>query len=370
MNRNGKLFFIHKWCGLVLAAFLTLQAFTGVVLSFRAELTKAMYPAEKVVANDRVVAAVVNWTEVQAKSREQGFSIERIHFFDTVALARLMPPGSDWPVMAMFDRSSGQLIKEGSLFSFPIELAARLHYSLVVGGVGGLIIGLEGFLLAAMVITGFILWWPAPGRWSRSLTLTFRQRGTGFWIQLHKVVGAWLAAILLLAGLSGFILVFEDYLKPVVAKITPVTELAMPQLPAFDGTLAKRNYGPPMAVVEREFSGERLRQLRFIGEDHRALIFILHNSQGENTHALNFAIVDRVDNTLAATFDADSVPAAERFFQSMLPLHSGHIAGLPGRLLNLAGGLGLLTIAISGFVLWLRRRKLAVSRVNPLVSEV
>ncbi len=364
MNRNGKLFFLHKWCGLILAAFLIVQAATGTAISFRSELTSARYPVEDMLPNDRVVGAVVNWTESQAAATGEQFKINRIHFYSTVALARLMPGDSDWPVMAMFDRESGTLLKTGSLLAFPLELAARIHYSLVAGEIGGLIVGLEGFLLTAMVLTGLILWWPAAGKWSRGLKLSLRQRGTGFWIQLHKVFGAWLAIILLIAGFSGFMLVFEDSLKPLVARVTPVSELAMPQLKPFGGELEKSNYGTSMSVVERAFPGEQLRQLRFIGDNHRALIFILHNSQGKNSHALNFAVVDRVDNSLAASFRADDVPGSERFFQTMLPLHSGHIAGIPGRLLNLSGGLGLLTIAISGFVVWFRRRKLSLGRVS------
>ncbi len=359
MKKNGLLFSLHKWCGLLLAGLLVLQASTGILLSLRGELTNVFFPAEAPALNNGLLSEhVVNWQQ-----REHGnLSLNRIHFYDTVALARLHLPDSDWPLMALFDRSSGELIKAGGLSSFPLELSARLHYSLVAGEVGSVIIGLEGLLLFGMVLTGLWLWWPAAGRWRQSLKVHLSLRGTALWLQLHKVAGAWLALLLLVLSFTGFVLVFEDALKPVVGRFAPVDELAMPRLPKVETPLQKRGYASALAALDTAFPGERLRQLRFVGPDHRALIVILHNETGERSHALNFAVIDRADNQLAATFRADEAGSGEKLFQSILPIHTGHIAGWPGRLLNVLAGAGLLLMSLSGVLMWLGRRRLRAQR--------
>lgn len=360
MNKSGLLFFLHKWCGLILAVLLVLQAATGLAISFRNEVTALLYPGgSQVVSTADLAGAVVTWADRTHPAME----LERIHFYDTVALARLVSPSSDWPVMALFDRDSARLIRSAPLQYFPLEMAARLHYSLVGGEVGALVIGVEGLLLAAMVITGVILWWPARGRWRRALTLRASLRGTALWIQLHKVVGAWLGVVLLVVGLTGAILIFEDFIKPVVNRVAPVSELEMPALRAFDGRLARGGYGPSMELVEHTFPGETLRQLRFVGENHRALVAILHNYRGQREQALNFAVVDRAYNSLAAEVRADDAPSGERFFQMIMPLHSGHIAGLAGRVVNVLGGLVIVIMAASGVLIWSRRRRTRAARV-------
>ncbi len=354
--QKGLLYKIHKWTGISLALLFLLQGLTGSLITFREEVTSIVTGAGNeaaAISHAQLTDSIVSWVDTNYPN----FQINRIQFYDSVALARLQREGSDWPEMAMFDRRSGEFLRSGPLHTFPLELAARLHYSLVAGLVGSLVIGLEGLFLAAMSITGIILWWPKPGRWKRSLKVPLRARGLPLWYQLHKVVGAWMMVVLFIIGSTGALLIFEDQLKALVSKFTPIAELAMPALPDSEKVPSRLGYDQAFSLLYNEFPGEHIRQVRFMGPNNRAVIFIVHNELGINSHGYNFAVADRSTDALAAVFSADSVPAAEKFFQLLLPIHNGQLGGPVLRLVSLFGGLTLLLMVYSGIYVWWKRRR-------------
>ena len=60
-------------------------------------------------------------------------------------------------------------------------------------------------------------------------------------------------------------------------------------------------------------------------------------------------------------FAGASVPgegsAGDIFMQAQFPLHSGRIAGLPGRILVSLLGLAIAGFSVTGIVIWARKRK-------------
>jgi uncharacterized iron-regulated membrane protein len=56
------------------------------------------------------------------------------------------------------------------------------------------------------------------------------------------------------------------------------------------------------------------------------------------------------------------------FLQAMFPLHSGRIAGVPGRILVSLMGLVIATLSVTGIVIWSRKRKARQAR-KERVSE-
>ena len=70
---------------------------------------------------------------------------------------------------------------------------------------------------------------------------------------------------------------------------------------------------------------------------------------------------------MAGTIVGGRVPwegtAADVFMQLQFPLHSGRIAGLPGRILLSVMGLVVALLSATGIVIWWRKR---VTRLVPL----
>ena len=82
------------------------------------------------------------------------------------------------------------------------HLMYKIHGTLLIGAVGDALIETATSLTILMIITGAYLWWSRRG----SIKALFFAKIGGkrnFWLNLHGLFGAWTAAILLLFCLSG-----------------------------------------------------------------------------------------------------------------------------------------------------------------------
>jgi uncharacterized iron-regulated membrane protein len=57
--------------------------------------------------------------------------------------------------------------------------------------------------------------------------------------------------------------------------------------------------------------------------------------------------------------------AGDVFLQSMFPLHSGRIIGLPGRVLMSLMGVLVAMLSVTGVLIWARKRRARVFRMTP-----
>jgi uncharacterized iron-regulated membrane protein len=67
--------------------------------------------------------------------------------------------------------------------------------------------------------------------------------------------------------------------------------------------------------------------------------------------------VDGNDGRVLADSDAPHAPFSRQLADFFYPLHTGELAGLPGRLAVLALGAGLVSMMWIGASLWLARRR-------------
>jgi uncharacterized iron-regulated membrane protein len=98
----------------------------------------------------------------------------------------------------------------------------KLHGSLLMEGEGMTANAIGGFLLAALCLTGIVVWWPGIGSWRRALAIHANAGWRRFVLDLHSVVGFWTFAILLMWGLTGGYFVFPQPFRAAITLFTPI----------------------------------------------------------------------------------------------------------------------------------------------------
>lgn len=78
-----------------------------------------------------------------------------------------------------------------------MEWCVDLHDNLLAGSMGRIVNGVAAILVAALVISGAVLWWPGISRWRRSLIVPLPANTRRFSWHLHSALGFW-----------GFVLLF------------------------------------------------------------------------------------------------------------------------------------------------------------------
>jgi uncharacterized iron-regulated membrane protein len=116
----------------------------------------------------------------------------------------------------------------GSAFSYKRALyhwlswLGKLHGSLLMDSAGMTANAIGGFLIAALCLTGMIVWWPGLGRWRRALAIRANAGWKRFVFDLHAAVGVWTFAVLLMWGLTGGYFVFPQPFRATIAYFTPI----------------------------------------------------------------------------------------------------------------------------------------------------
>jgi uncharacterized iron-regulated membrane protein len=100
----------------------------------------------------------------------------------------------------------------------------------------------------------------------------------------------------------------------------------------------------------------------FYGAQHGLYAVSFYRPEDDhNTMAMKMLFVDAMDGS----FKGGRIPwegtAADVFMQLQFPLHSGRIAGLPGRIFLSFMGLVVALLSFTGIVIWFKKRAARVS---------
>ncbi len=90
-----------------------------------------------------------------------------------------------------------------------VRFFKKLHTNLFINNEKGrAIIGIYGFAMLFLSISGLILWWPKKENLKRALTFKFSSTGKKFHRDLHASVGFWSMIFLLISSISGIYLIY------------------------------------------------------------------------------------------------------------------------------------------------------------------
>lgn len=333
MRRAGFLS-LHRWLALALAPFLVLQVLTGTVLVVQ-ELT---LPAP--AAAPRAVSDYAG----SAAAAVPGFRVTRLYLPGLTsrdAFAELAGPDGQ-TAYASLDPQTAAVRRVGPLAAFPLRAAVQLHYHLA-SGTGGLIaIALVGLALVSAACTGFVVWWPGRKNLRQAMKVRpglpprLRRR------QLHRTVGASVAALALFSGVTGLLLVVPDLYAALQPAAPSATVPPAPTPAAVDRAVA---------AAQGRFPDALLRDVRFPPADRVAINFA---APERNARAVHSAAVRISDGAVI-----DAVPAATSpvLWMKVLHLHTGQAVPVLGPLLLLAEAAALLFLAWAGTAMWFTARR-------------
>jgi uncharacterized iron-regulated membrane protein len=222
-----------------------------------------------------------------------------------------------------------------------------LHHHLLMGETGELITGWLGIAAAAFCVTGLILWWPTRRTFAlRAMPARLTRPAI---IRHHRDVGAVLALPILLAGVTGALMVLKPLGQAVFAPLSRAAEVAAWQAkpPAAPSLAASGNvpeWRAIFAAAHTRFPDGELRMIVWPRKPGEGVTLRMRrpaewHPNGRTT--LTFA----ADGTLLAAKDAPAAPLAVRANHALYPLHSARMAGsrvaLPLRIVMTLAGLGL-----------------------------
>lgn len=355
--RNA-IFQVHWLLGITAGVVLALVGFTGGMLSFEDELLKALNPGVMTVeprGNALSPEALVE--RVRAQRPDAAIASLQLSSVreDSAVVGFAAKDGGRRGERVHVDPYDGRVLAEPRHKEF-FSITMKLHRWLVADEVGKQIVGASTVILVFFCLSGLYLRWPR--RWGSLrtwLALDWRQKGRNFLWHLHSVVGTWVLVAYLVMALTGLWWSYDWYRsavdnwagKPGRTQASDAVDRGTP--PALDIDAAWQAFeasAPAWSTATLGWpKGDEPLGFRYLDADPA-------HERARNELQLDRWSLDVVDHQ---RYDDGSW--RQKIGASMFALHRGSFFGTGGVVVFMLASLLLPLFTISGWMLYLDRRR-------------
>ncbi|WP_321818074.1 MULTISPECIES: PepSY-associated TM helix domain-containing protein [unclassified Paraburkholderia] len=379
---------LHRWLGLGTAAFLFLAGLTGAVIAWDHELDAALNPSFFNAATSGTPLPPLELVKrfeaanPHAVVSYMPLGIEPGHTFIVRAEPHLdphtqQPYALDYNQVAI-DPVTGA-VQGRRMWGAPslarlnlIPFIYQLHYTLFLPtklginfsvwtmGVVGMIWLLDGFFAIVLAFPNF-------KSWRKSLAFRIKRGGYALTFDLHRSGGVWLWGLLTVIALTSISMnLGSEIVRPVVSvfsKLAPDpfrTVAPGPQLSPAEMLQARDRIIANAAEVGRREGITAppggmfaMPSLGYIGVGYYAA----GDDHGDAGLGNPWLIMSARTGAVLAKQIPGEGSAGDIFIQAQFPLHSGRIAGLPGRIAISFTGVMIAVLSVTGVLIWLKKAR-------------
>lgn len=262
------------------------------------------------------------------------------------------------------------------------DTASRIHGSLFLGKWGDWLVELAASWTIVMILTGLYLWWPRPFRLAGIVWPRLSLRGRPLLKDIHRVVGFWIAGLILVMLASGlpwtgvwgssFQWVRSELglvggppqdwqigaAKPVAADIVSQPSIRSLPLSFFVAKARTEGIAPPVLIIPPHGP----QQFGPPNGDYWTV-----QSDAQNRRVRNKISYDPTTGAETNRSGFSDQHVIDRVINTGISWHEGQLFGLANQLVGALTALGLIGVSILGTWMWLKRRpqgKLAAPQVE------
>lgn len=232
----------HLWLGLALGLFLSVIGLTGSALVFFQEIDKALNPQLRIVAAPPEGRAAWRPLEEIADTARRAIPAGSylgwcywpqnddgtFLFYYCVDNPRSGKPDTHQvfvdPYSAKVTGTRVWHSSENLLEDAFVAFLFKLHYALLVSGIGDVTVGIIAILAFVSTVSGVVLWWPRNGKWRNAFTVKWPARSERLNYDIHRLAGLFLLPVALAVLLSGVYFNLPQQFKAVVELFSTLTQ--------------------------------------------------------------------------------------------------------------------------------------------------
>jgi uncharacterized iron-regulated membrane protein len=369
----------HRWFGLGAAAFLFAAGLTGAVISWDHELDEWLNPhlyranVTEVVSSPLELAnqleasndaLLVTYLPLAVEpGRALQVSVEPRTEDATLAINQIALDPATGAIQGERMWGEASLSRENLL-----PFLYKLHYSMHIPDYRGIetgvwFMGIVGIFWVIDCFVALSISFPSRRTWRKSLSIRARQGGFKLWFDLHRSGGVWVWLLVgLLAVTSVSMNLGTEVVRPIVNRLSPLSPSP------FDSRAEARTATPKLsreAIVARAIADAPTHGIHlpagavFYSPAYNVYgvgFFTPGKAHGDGGLGNPWLYYDGETGAAAGAEVPGSGSAGDIFMQAQFPLHSGRIAGVPGRILVSLMGLVVAGLSVTGVVIWARKR--------------
>jgi uncharacterized iron-regulated membrane protein len=364
---------VHQTIGLFAGAIVVLVGLSGSVLAFREDIDEWLNASLMRVENparpsqrplDEILAAAVAAMPPEGKlerltlPRHSGSAVTITYMVETDDLDTYSYELFVDPYTAKVQGQRVYLHGDSVLSQPLIPIVMTFHWTLLLGVNNAYVIGAVGILVFVSILLGLYLWWPLNGNWRLGLKVKWGASPERVAYDLHRSVGIYFAAILLVMLSTGVAMIFKPATRSIVSLFSPVR--ADPDFgkstPVPDRSPI--GVGEAAAIADSVFPDGRLHWI-LLPSTPSGVYVVGKQSDDEPNRSKTFRNVgiDQYSGQVLHVQDRNSFTAGEKLLEWLFPLHTGEAFGKIGRPLVLLIGLTPFILYVTGFLRWRHKRR-------------
>ena len=363
---------VHLWLALPLALFLIVLGLTGSAIAWLNELD--------IFLNPQLLQVEANATEPQQSPSALLTRLNAVPGYANPYMLMLpennhdvlsawyktpTPEGSQGMLrQVMINPYTGEIMGERNWGEFglsrPLFMPTLfyLHRYLLSGETGKIVVSINAILLMIIAASGIYLWWPAwrLKAWWNAITVSHNGSWKRFNFRLHRAAGFYAAPVFLMLAVTGIYFNNPQWILPIVPNFTQDITVLQPVVKhsVQEKTLPLEEL---LHIAQQQFPLARITRISL----PKALsgIYEIRLHQPSELRARTGATrvrIDGIDGTIINIQDPLKAAKWDLIVSYFFPFHSGEIFGLASKIFISLFGLMPLLFAISGTLIWLRRK--------------
>ncbi len=374
LNTRTAFLRVHRLIGLFLGAVFVLIGLSGSILAYRESIDEqlnaglmrvdvpekdaAYRPVDELLAAASAAMPADGKLERLTMPRQAGSSAAVTYIVETDDLDTYVYQLFVDPYSAKVKGRRLLLHGDDTLSQPLIQILMTFHWTLLLGVNNAWLVGVVGILFFVSNLVGIYLWWPVNGDWRLGLRVKWGASAERVIYDLHKSLGTYCAAFLLITLFTGVAMIFKPATRSVVSLISPVR--ADPDFgkstPAPGGSPI--GVGEAVEIANKVFRDGRLHWVLFPNTPTSVYV-VGKQADGEpnQTKTSRNVGIEQYTGQVLYVQDRSSFSGSETFLEWLFPIHSGEAFGGAGRPIALALGLSPLLFYVTGFIRWLQKRR-------------
>ena len=372
---------LHRYVGLATALFLTIAALTGSAIVFMPEIDTWLNPSLFRVQPTGLTLPVSELVSRFEKSyphlKVAVLSVPLGQEDSVFVFVESRLPATELENNQFFiDQYSGAVLGQRFYGAARIDAAhvmpflRRVHYSLHIPGAWG--IWFMGVVALAWTVDCFIgLYltfprsWPFWKNWRPMWRVKRKARRYRLNLDLHRVAGLWLWLVLLLLAATSIALNLpSEVYRPVLSALLPTTPTIWEQpgptsertmIVGFEAALSQ-------ARLEGSLRGWHQTPARIFSISTRGVYLVQFSGEHEPGFGRSQMWVDGHSGAIVRADRAGAGRAGDLVDNLVLPIHTGQVAGLAGRVLIFVAGLAIALLSVTGTLVWFKKRSARSTR--------
>ena len=391
----------HFYAGLLVLPVVTLLALTGAAYLFKPQIERW----EERSFQGLAIAGAVSPSAQLAAGLAQfpGARLASYRMPETAGDAPMLHLAlADGTMRDVFVAPQGAVLGSFDPDSRIIEFVRRIHGQLLLGQRGSWLVELAASWAIVMIVTGLCLWWPQTGGLAGVVWPRLRSGKRLFWRDLHAVTGFWvsgLALILLITGLPwadvwgaafkaaraemGLVKGAQDWTIGGKAPGGSDLHTGHDHAAITRGAAHSHAHGasPPMldAMVQRAAAEQLAFPVLIVppgakaamgGEGGKASPHWAIKSDAQNRPLRVTILYDATTGREVSRDGFADKHVIDRAVGYGVAWHEGQLFGWVNQLVGLLTALMLVTITVSGFIMWRRRKPADMLGAPPLPANL